>query len=216
MEDGLFKWYKDKCNSLVKEELRKFTVAYGSLDACYHGYLSFLPQKVKINFNNFSDEDLKRLKKEFKGRLISQWKNKDKDSGVFFTVNIPYLGIDGCLAMFNDDNMKSPYPVGDCPGKAYIKVDTAEVKGKLVMVAQVFSMSKGLRTGYCEVELEKGSKDKFINLEIPASTAIRKALVLFGYGRFPTENTGFGSDPTILDFLAFKKQQKEKNKKGTT
>ncbi len=212
MDDGLFKWYKDKCNSLIKEELRQFTVAYGALEACYHGYLSALPQRVKINFRNFSDDDLKKFKKEFKGRTISQWKNGDKDSGVFFTVNYPYLGIDGCLAMFNDDNNRTAYA-----DESYIKVERADVRGKLVMVAKVYSKSKGLRTGYCEVELEKGSEDKFINLEIPASTAIRKALVLFGYGRFPTENTGFGTDPTILEFLEFKKQQRvEKLNEGTT
>jgi len=142
-------WEKDKIKTAItdlkKEEVRKFAIAYAELPGNYHGYLQTLPQRVKVWFRQVDEEFIKELQGEHGWDKVSQWENKGK-WGVYYTAIVPYLGIDGHVAIFMDDAE---------PGeKVAIKTQVVQVGNRLLAKAQV---ARGESEWQGTVEIPDGS-----------------------------------------------------------
>ena len=158
-------------------------------------------------FKEADGEFLKELKKEYGWDKVSAWSNS-----TFFTISMPYLGIDGLIAMFSDK-----YP----DESISIETSLIEASNKLMVKAIVKAGDKVHSEGLAEVPFmtkkEKNSVGKWVaefvldeqgnrifdSVEIPTSNAIRKALAYTGLGRFPTYKTEFGDNKFVKEFREF-------------
>lgn len=200
MQDWEVGKIKEAIDKLKKEEIREFMIVYSILEEKYHGYLQALPQRTQVWYQEVDSDALKELKNQY------GWDKLYVNKKTFFVAQRPYLGIDGCLAILHDayDDVK-------------IATDLVETKHKLVIKATVTAGNLGA-SAYVDVPFDVDYKTKkikedpqgsplYVNLEIPTSTAIRKAIVLMGIGRFPTEATDFGDHAMVKEFRKFKASQ---------
>jgi len=191
-------WEKDKMNEaiagLIKEEARKFAVAYAELPEQYHGYLQTLPQRTKIWHRQIDETFLKELQKKYNWDKVSQWESNGKWA-VYYTAVSPYLGIDGHLAILTDNAKARGCVVS-------VKTQVTQLGDRLIAKAQIMV---GQDEFQGIVEVSKGEK-----VDIPIATAIRKALTYTGDGRFPVHTTPYGDHPMITKFRDFITKEKEK------
>lgn len=192
MESGTLKVAKMKCEKIRKDEARQFSVAYSELKEEYHGFLQELPQKVSILNKEVSPEGLKELRDLYGYENVYAYKGK-----TFFVKLLPYLGIDGCIAQFQDTYKEN-----------ITNIDTSliSVEGKLVAKA-VVNIDRSTRTGLAEIP--KDETGTFESVDLYAVAAVRKALSLFGIGRFGTDQTQYGGSLPVEQFLTFIKNQKQ-------
>ena len=222
MEDWKVKKIKAAITDLKKEEARQFAIAYAELPEEFHGYMQFLPQQTQVWFEQADKEVLDSLKKEHGWDRVSAWNGK-----TFFTVHMPYLGIDGYLAI-----LAAQYDSYD------IKTDVLYMPEvhKILLIAQIKVAQNGVHAKSVQgivdvpyltkkdpsdnkkkvvVRNEDGDgKAQFDNIEISTSQAIRKALHLLGDGRFPLYKTNYGDHAMIAKFRKFVKAEKDKEKDG--
>ena len=178
-----------------KEEIRKFSIAYASLDEKFHGYLQTLPQNIQIWWEKIDDTALKALQKTYGWEKVSQWASSKGSSTwkLYYKADSPYLGIDGHIAMFMDK-----YKDGS------ITTELIQAGNRLIAKATVFT-DKGKWVGMAEVP----EKD---TIDITVATAIRKALTYTGDGRFPIHATSYGDHSMVVKFRKFYEENKEPKK----
>jgi hypothetical protein len=119
--------------------------------------------------------------------------------------------VDGALALYNDK-------VKEIEASSNITLDVVSIVNKLFVRATV-TTEKGsitsVRQGIAEVEIKANDDDPNASatfdyghsLEIAASSAIRKAILYEGHGRFATHTTAYGENPLIEEFRKFKTDQ---------
>lgn len=190
---------EERISALKKEEVRQFMIAYSELDEKYHGYLQMLPQSIKIWGTSVDKDELQTLQKKYGFDRIYQ-----KDFP-YYRIKIPYLGIDGYLAIFNDKYVNV---------KTSITTEIFEIKDKLVARAMV---KAGNKLSIGTIEINKNPKTNvYENIDVPIATAIRKALTYMGIGRFALHKTDHGDNATIIAFKNYLLKQVQPKKEPSS
>jgi len=188
------KWEKDKINEIIiglqKEQNRKFIAAYSSLPEKFWGYVFEYPQKIKVWQRAVDEDFLKELRSKFGYDKVYI----SNDSKLYYSSTIPYMGVDGCLAMLKHESQYFE-----------IKLEFLEIKDNLFVKANITS-DNGCSEGVSEIYKDRDGK--YEDTEIAVSNAIRKALTYFGYGRFPFESTEYKENPTISKFRKYTEENK--------
>jgi len=195
MEDWKIAKIKEAVSGLQKEELRRFAVAYSELDEKYHGYLQTVQQTTKVWWEQADPDTMKALQKEFGWDKIGQWDNKGKWS-VYYKSIVPYLGIDGHIAIFAD---KHP--------DFSITTEVIQVGNRLLAKASIttgkWTDGSSASTWEGTAEIKDGE-----SVDVPVATSIRKALTYTGDGRFPIHTTPYKDHDLVLKFKEFLEKQK--------
>lgn len=208
MQEWETKVIKGAIDDLKREEARKFAIAYAELPEQYHGYMQSLPQKVVVWGKEVDEELLKELRNTHGWNKISSWNKKTS-----YTTENPYLGVDGYLAMLHEIHKNSDVSIDlefvtNIPNKLIVRsivvVETDKTKKVYTGVSEV-SQSTTYNKAKKESVLKFDSEGKpiFDSVEIPASSAIRKALAYMGDGRFATHKTPYGDHPMVVKFREF-------------
>jgi hypothetical protein len=209
MDSWKTKIIEEKIDELKKETLKQFMIAYASLPEKYQGYLTSIPQWVKIWHEKADDNYLKELREKYDWNSVGSWSN-----GIYYSIDICFFGIDGEIAMFNDKAGDQGTSirlsiVDSLPRKLIIKarakVGSHEVEG----YAEVAPVTKKIADNKTEPVLDKDGNIVYDSIEKATSNAIRKALSLFGNSKFPIHKTSYGDNPIIGKFREFMRKEKD-------
>jgi len=209
-------WELNKIKDVIKgwqqEEARRFAIAYTHVEEKYAGYIQGIPQKIKVWHKEASDEELKTLQKEYGWNKVSSF-----NKGIFFTIESPYLSLDGYLTILSDmkQSVTIKVEVVSDPSlqklwvKAILKSGENYVEGLAEVPPDTYYDSNTKK----EITLrdEKGNL-LFGNIEIPTSNAIRKAIAyLVPTGRFPIYRSEYKDHPMIKRFREFVERERNEN-----
>jgi hypothetical protein len=205
-------WELNKIDDIIegwqKEEARRFAIAYAHLDERYAGYIQGIPQKVKVWHKEASEEELKALQKKYGWNKVASF-----NKGIFFTIESPYLSLDGYLTILSDmkgdvtitTEVVSEQLLHKLWVKATIKFGSSYVEGLAEVPLETYYDTNTKKE---VVSLDKEGNAIFGNIEIPTSNAIRKAIAyLVPTGRFPIYRSDYMDHPMIKKFREFTKNE---------
>lgn len=172
--------YYTTIKKIKEDDVKLKELVLSTMPVQYHCYLYFGNRNMKIgNAKEISQEE----------KSLGAYYDKDKEA-IYYPSVSPYMTIAGRIRWFVDDHIKA--------GKKYKireDIDTEHSIYKVVIESEIYGEAPG------SAEIIKGAKsgvDSKNPLENAGTSAIGRALILFGYGLLPV---GVTSSEEYMDYM---------------